>query len=254
MCIFIYLLCNLLSNQSNCGHASQSGSRMGAIVSYTQRCLHHWLLQFYGPSQLLLSYMLQQRRCPTCKAAYTAGCMTNSTYIGNAFQISSTITLIMYYRHTMVFLLHVVGGQGGTHGPLRLSNRSHGHTLYNSGPWTFILPRVLDILYQNMLGHASEIWEFIPSLHPQGYTYDTIGSVTVEVLPQELDHIGETTWDVEHMMDVEMYEANVKRMSIIACEASLNKHKMYKGRFRLCPSWEEKRHFYVSNYVERRSL
>jgi hypothetical protein len=76
----------------------------------------------------------------------------------------------------------------------------------------------------------------------------------MEVLPQEPDHIGETTWDVENMMDVEMYEASVKRMSTIACEASLNKLKMYKGWFRLCPSREEKLHFSGPNYVERRSL
>ena len=60
-----------------------------------------------------------------------------------------------------------------------------------------------------MLGHIGEIWEFIPSLHPQGYMYDTIGNVTMEILPQEPDHIGETTLDVEHIMDVEMYEVDV---------------------------------------------
>lgn len=63
----------------------------------------------------------------------------------------------------------------------------------------------------------------------------------VRVLPQEPNPNEKTVWDVEHMMDIEKYEANAKRNFAIVGEASFIEQAKYK----ILNEWK-----YVNNLID----
>ena len=77
-------------------------------------------------------------------------------------------------------------------------------------------------LYRVMGGHAGDTGNYVQHAHPQGYIYDSNGNVTVGVLPREPVPGEATTWDVEHMLDVERFEVDGARREAVTNEASFN--------------------------------
>lgn len=77
-------------------------------------------------------------------------------------------------------------------------------------------------LYRVMGGHAGDTGEFVLGPHPQGYIFDSNGNVTVGVLPRDPVPGEATTWDMEHVLDVQRFEVDEVRRGAVASEGSFN--------------------------------
>ena len=101
----------------------------------------------------------------------------------------------------------------------RLFNKSHARAHHPN-----FTPKACGeraFLYQIIWGYGGDIGEFIKGPHPQGYMYDTDGHVTVGILPYDPVLGKTTTWGIEHMLDVQNFNASAGQTNITQ-EASFN--------------------------------